>query len=362
MNFSMKYIAGAILIAASITMMNAGVATARETAPRKNDKLIYGVHFSSTLGQSSSKLYEITDKMCKLISEVTGIEITLNKYASPVEVADAFVKNEIDAAGLFGGQVIQIIDSGIDVLPYVTYSLDDNIKYAACLWDRKDSGINEVSDIYGKTLVGREYDLPFPYLSLRDNLYQKGIDDPLWNVFKAFIYVPSDNSGFMAVADGDADMKWSSEDSRIPLKLFMPQTQVKLSAKFCSDPVLSNMMLVINKNTVADETYKLLKSEIGAVKTRFEELAKTDNDFKMASQYMKMLKIDFAMADDDFMEYEKQLYERAKKKGWMREAEFVVGKMKDAQRGQPIEVKPDMEYCESKCGAKNATCIVECLK
>ena len=77
-----------------------------------------------------------------------------------------------------------------------------------------------------------------------------------------------------------------------------------------------------------------------------------------------MVKGKIIMADPDEYDVELELIDKAKKNGWLKEAQFIENTMKEAVIGKPVEIKPDYATCSEWCtGAEDEmACLDECME
>ncbi|HPI75646.1 MAG TPA: PhnD/SsuA/transferrin family substrate-binding protein, partial [bacterium] len=353
----MKRTALICIIAACAAL--AGVAASASDASPGYDYAM-GFHFSSVGGKSSSFYYEIATTVAELAVAETGFKVEIKRFPSNEAVTEAFKANKIDGGLLDNGAIMEIIESGGEVYPWATYVIGKDRKNKLCVWNRKKETLMSLADLEGKSLLWGATGY-FGYLEFRDHLASKGIDKPLWKVFKSFTVAPNPNTTFMMLAKGDGDIAWSGIEADSILKVFQPDVRSQLSYGFCTEAVHNRGMIAINPKTVKKEhlakATPILKESI----MKLDKHAKTHPQLRAPIEYTKMIKMKFIPASADEYAYELALYKKAKKLGWVDEAKYLSEQLQKASPGKPVTVKPDMKYCKKKCGAAGASCVMSCM-
>lgn len=317
------------------------------SAKGKNE-ITFGASFSSVGGISASELYELTDQALTMLMERKGLKVKLKKYFTGEEVTEAFLKGELDGAPLYPFNVAYILDNGGKVIPVASYSLNGEKFLKQCFWQSVSKKTTGLEDLKSSTLIRHDLSLG-PFLQIRELMYDHGIDEPVWKIFDKIIIAPSSNSAFMALVMGDADYYLTPCEMDKPLKIFMPQLVEKITHKLNSDKTYGHPMIVLNGNTVSDETFQLAKEAIKDFATHTSDYAKDNPTAKLVAQYMKIYGIKIVPADESLYKEEVALYQKAKKKGWLEETNFVLAKLAEAPPGTPLEIKMGFPECKKMC-------------
>lgn len=355
MKFYITMMLVAFVIISSVTRCN---------AEEKNKVFTLGLHFESTTGVSSSQIYDLVNTCMKVVTKDFGFVIKLKKYSSDREVMQAFLDNEIDVGWLHPSEIMNIIEGGGKIYPFGTYMIARRRKTAECLWHNKNNQIKDISDLYGKRLLVDQSELYF--IKLRELLYVNGIDKPLWDVFDMFITHPSSNSAFFAIAMGDADLYLKEDDFKEMLNLINPSLISNVKYGFCTEHEYGRYSLVFNKNTSdsidIEQFLEVLKNVLGDL----GEYAKKEPQLKAVKQYTQMVKMTLIPAEKDEFAAEIRLMKKAKEKGWLREARFIVEKISETDKGNQFKIKPDFATCKKWCAdysspEKRETCLNACM-
>lgn len=326
------------------------------------EEYVFGMHFESNAGMGSAQIFDIANAFFKVAAGEFGYQWSLRKYPSFDETSEAFLKGEIDAAFLWPSDVAQILEGGGAIYPWATFTFAGRRRAAYCLWQRVEDATDSLADIRGKTLLRHDYDY-FNIIELRDYLAGNGMDEPLWKTFGSIIIVPSMNSAFMALAMGKADYYWTSDDNDVLLKFIVPGLAGKVKHNFCTDRVFARGIVAFNRKTVAAaDREKYSKSLVDAI-NNFDRYAEKHPALKSVKQYMKAAKMQLAPAGENEYDYELKLYSRAEKNGWLKEAEYVIGKAKAAGPGKAADLAPDYSMCKEFCGGSGnlVRCVDDCM-
>lgn len=325
----------------------------------------FGAHISSVGGLSASELFELLQKMSDLMLSEYGMHVKPVKFSSEEEFFTAFLNNDIDIGSLFPASIAEVMEKGSGVYPLATYRLGKDDLISQCLWHAKDLKINSINDVKGKSLMRQDYD-PYPYVQLRDFLFTKGIDQPLWKTFKSFAVVPGSNSAFMAIAIKEGDFHWAPNELKVPLKLFLPNVLPQVQDDICSEEMYGRPIVVMNKATVSQKEFEEFKGMVKKFVSNLDKYAIKDPYFKMIVQYMKLGDVHIANGSLDLIKQDIALYNKAKKNGWLKEADFIVENLKKNPVGTHVEIKMDFKACKQSCAAlkdnKQIECIDECMK
>lgn len=335
------------------------------SAASKDRVFTFGVHISSVGGLSSAELFELIQKICDLMGSEYGVKVKPVKFSTEEEFVDAFVQNKIDVGSLFPAQIARAIDESKGVYPLATYRIGKTDRISQCLWRSKDLKMKSIEDVRGKTVIRQDLD-PYPYVQLRDYLYSKGIDQPLWKVFGGFITVPSSNSAFMAIAIGEGDFHWAPNELKVPMKMFLPNVMPNVLDDYCTAEKFGRPIVSMNKATVTEEEFNQFKSAMKQFVANLDKYAAADPYFKMLQQYMKLGDVHVVSGAMDMISEDVALYNKAKKNGWLKEADFLIDNLKNAPSGTKVEIKMDFKMCKASCADRKEdaqiTCIDDCIK
>lgn len=322
---------------------------------------VFGIHFDSVGGQSSSSLFDLVNMIMEIGSQETGLKIKLQKFPSHKAVAEAWVKNEIDGGLLHTGDAVWLVNSGARVLPWATFVVDKKGRAKECFWHRKSESIKTIADLSGKSLL---YSIPgeFGLILMRDNLMKMGVDKPLWDVFGSFVVVPSGNSALLALAMNEGDVLWNDSDHKEFLKIISPNLVNELTFDMCSENLYSRGFLGINPAKVKEEDVQKAFDLIDYYTKNANTLVKNHPEFQAMYSYAKLAKMKFVKARPDEFDYEIKLYKKAQEKGWTKEVALIEKTLKNAKSGEKVKVKPDMEYCKQGCGKGDSDCVLSCLE
>lgn len=334
-------------------------------AVEKKKELTLGLHFESTTGVSSSQIYDLVNSCMNVVTKDFGFAIRLNKYSSDREVMQAFLDDEIDVAWLHPNEIMNVIERGGEVDPFGTYTIAKRRKAAECLWHNKNIDVKDINNLYGKRLLVDQSELYF--IKLRELLFKNGIDKPLWDVFDVFITHPSSNSAFFAIAMGDADFYLKEDDFKEMLNLINPNLFTNLKYDFCSEHEYARYSLIINKKTTRNIDLEAYKKSLSDVLENLSEYAKKEVQLKAVKQYTQMIKMNLIQAEPDEYKAEIKLMKKAREKGWLREAEFMVEKISEGGVGNQFKIKPDYTVCKKWCADKptpeaRESCVNVCME
>lgn len=332
-----------------------------------NEKIIkFGVFFTSTGGQSSSQSLDFTNTLADAVAAEFGYKIEPKKYSSDADVKQAFLDNEIDAALLWSGHIVEIDKRGGRTFPWVTIEVDKKRTVSQCLWGNNSrSGNADILSIGGSNLLAHDNDVLLMVM-LREYLFTQGIDIPLWREFKTFTQMKNMNSAFMALAMGSNDYYWVSSDDTF-LKMLNPNLLNQVKPVFCTKPVYARSAVIFNRKTMSDASIKELREAFKKYYTNRKPVEDKYPNVKALYQYLKMAKIKMVLAKEDEFKVENALYEKAIKNGWLEEAKFIQKKWSAAPVGQPVEIKMDFKSCKAVCAPKASAgerevCIDACMK
>lgn len=322
----------------------------------------FGVFFNSSGGISAAQYYDFTLSMCKAVGKALDFECNLIKYSSYDEENAALVSGKIDLALITDNQIMDIFEKSAAVYPIALIKIKDQRKHKYCLWQSKQSTISDIQSVKGKTLVLTAENL-FNLTLLREYLAGKGIDKPLWKTFSAFTMVTTQNSAMMVVAAGKADFYFGSEDYVMYLKLLDSSLLGKLKHDLCTDYVVTRSAFVVNRKTVSELDAKRLKDGMAVLIGNLGSFTEKDKNLRPIVQLMKTIKATFVVAEKDEFAYESKLYQKAKKKGWLKEGRFIDETLREKPLGSPVSVKQTYKWCRSFCSDKKdvAKCIDACM-
>lgn len=324
-------------------------------------KIRSGIHLASAAGMSSSQGYDFIQNFIKAISTNYDIVLEVVRFSSAEEVQEAFIENEIDFALVYSEQYVEIVDAGGKPYPLGTYSINGAPRRALCLWQNKNEGSGDIKETVGKTVLLSSA-APQELLSIRELFYSKGVDKPLWKLFKGFTYSPQQNSAYYSLAMGDADYFFGTSDGKYILKLINPALEKKIGYKICTDSEYSRGSTIINLKTLDSEKVNKLRESFLSFVKNYDEISKKDPGMKGQSAYLKMMKAKYIPADKNQYQTEIALYEKSAKNGWRKEAEYV-SEILNKSPGQLVEIKPEFSYCKKLCSEKKSdiSCLDDCM-
>lgn len=332
------------------------------TADKKKDYVI-GIFFDNTVGGSSAQWLDMSNSLLRMGVEESGVPAQIQKFPTEDAALNAFLGGKIEGVRLWPQRMIMIQEKKIDVYPWVTYTIDRKRKTAFCFWNAKTAAIKDVSALVGKTIVRDEF-TPLDLIMMREFLAVRGLDKPLWKVFKSFVIVPGANSAFMCVAMGKADVTWDRYDWKPILKIMIPGAASKLSPGFCSDESYARWAIVFNRKLVDKDDIRKMRDVIGASNATLDSYAKKDPGIMQLLQFMKMAKAKVIPADDSEVDHELEVYRKAKTNGWLAETDVIISQMKKAGKGKPVSIRADYDFCRKTCkpGKDQLACIDACMK
>lgn len=323
----------------------------------------FGAFFTSAGGQSSSQAYDFVKALLKLTEDEYGYKTSIERYSSLDEVKDALMKGEIDGGLLWSTQLVEMNDNGYEFYPWGTYVIDKKRRASYCLWHRKNDPIKQVSEIKNAIFMSSDYSV-FNLIQLREYLYTKGIDKPLFSVFTQFKRVPSANSAYLALAMGEADFFWTNDDGDTFLKLLNAQVASQLDHRFCTEPIYARAVIALSKKKYTEAQFKEMSEALDHVMSNMTSYEKKYPSLKALNSYLRVAKMKFITAKRNELETEFNLYRKAKKNGWLQESEYIVKKWKEQPIGQAVEIRPDFEFCRITCESNKdkMVCIDRCME
>lgn len=332
--------------------------SASALAAAQRSEFVFGIHFESNGSLSSSQLTNLVEVVLQIALKGTGYTWRIERFSSDDELADAFLHNKIDAAHLFPDQIVLLLDRHGRIRPLASYTVAGKRKRAFCLWQAKSNAVSEPSQIIGKTFMS-DYWTQMNLIQIRDLLYSLGVDKPLWNVFSSFTKVPGQNSSYMAVAMGKADFLFDSTDFDTFIKLLNPNVAGKMTRRFCSEPDFARGTIVLNERTMPRKSIDDFTKALKAFEQNYDAITKSDPRFQSLRSFAKLAKMNFIPTDPDEFKTEAELYRNARKKGWIKEADYIIGVMKDAAPGKPVVIRPTYTMCRAECA--KATNLSQCV-
>ncbi len=357
-----RFVTGSVRTLILLSVIFAASFKANNCEADGSNEIVIGVNFSSSSGKSASDWNEMANSLLSMTMEETGVKAVFKKYENNAAILEAIKKGTIDGANLAVPQMVDLHKSGIQIYPWATYSIGKNRKSNYCFWHAKNAPIHNISDVVGKSIIKDTF-MPIDLLEIRELLFRNGIDKPLWQVFKSFTIVPNMNSAFMAVMVGKADIAWEGDDWKILLKILNPSISSNLTYEICLDHDYGRGMFFFNKKKISKETFDKLKEALGKVDKLIAVYAKKDTGVLQLKQYMSMAKVKIVSADENELDGELQIYNKAKTNGWLQEAEYVSNKVRSAPKGTAVSAKPDYEYCRKICSKETnvVKCVEKCL-
>jgi hypothetical protein len=290
-------------------------------------------------GLGPAQVYDMTQMALQLVEKETGTSWTMKKYQTSADAAGAFSNDEIHATIIEPKNIGYILKDKQRFLPWVTFNLGGQGKMRQCFFHLKGDKPKSIQELRGKSLLMPEY-YTLSLVELREQLYENGIDSPLWEVFSSFTIIPNSISSFMGVAMGKADLTWSSDEYIIGLKYVNSGVASKLTTSFCTAPVYSRRVIAFNADKVSQGEFKIYQDGMKSLLDSLPEIAKTDPKVKSTLQLLKSVKVELAPAAPDAFAYESALLDKAKKNGWIKEAEHIESIMSVAEPGKPVIIKP----------------------
>ncbi|MFC1474541.1 hypothetical protein ACFLQK_00715 [bacterium] len=329
--------------------------------PEEGPEYRLGIHLESAVGVSSSQGYDYVKALYDVMNEEYGYNMIMERFSSHREVQKALIDDRIDGGFLVPGHIVEIIDSGTEMIPVTTYVIGKKRRSAYCLWEKKTEALKDVSEVGGKTVIIRGLDV-LEFLQLREYMFANGTDVPLWDVFDTFTRVSGQNSAFIALAMGKADFYWEYEDAKFYIELVNSTVAAKIAGNLCTDNIYSRESTVMKMKPGKEEELKKFSADLKDFYVNIKKYAKDYTALQAPLSYMRMTKIRLIPARDDEFETELGLFRKAKENGWLEEARYIVKILKDSPLGQPVAVSPNLEYCKKKCDEGNNDCIVACLQ
>lgn len=333
------------------------------SAEEFNKVIRFGGFFTSAGGQSSSQSFDFTRAMLQLTNDEFGYKTSIERYSSLDEVKDALMKGEIDGGLLWSTQLVEMNDAGYEFYPWGTYMVGTKRKASYCLWHKKTDLIKKPEEIKNVVLMSADYSV-FNLIQLREYLYVNGIDKPLWSIFSGFTRLPNANSAYIALAMGEADFFWTNDDGDSFLKLINPSVATQIEHRFCTDAVYARASIVLSKKSYTQAQYKEMSDTLDYATKNISKYEGKYPTIKALHSYLKIAKMKFMLASPDELNTEIKLYQKAKKNGWLGEAEFIVKKWKEQPIGQAASIKPDFEYCRITCekSSEKMQCLDKCME
>lgn len=332
----------------------------------KNKKTDYqiGLHFESRGGVGSAQTLDFANSIINVAVKDYGYTVKIVNYPSDYAVMEAFVRNRIEGALIWSEMAADTIVRGAEFYPWASFTIGNKPKASACLWQLKSNPIKKPEDIIGKTYLSENY-APMKMVGLREILLSQGIDKPLWKVFKSFTKVPGNNSAFMAVAMGKADFTMEFDDNGYYLKVLSPGVGSKLRHTFCTEAVYSRGTILFNKKKVSRESFAGLSATLkDFLENKYEPYMKSKPEMQSLAAFLKMSTMKFVQATPDTFKAELALYNKAKARKWLDEAEFMNETMEKAPMGQSVEIKPTFVLCKNLCKSAGVKleCVDHCMK
>jgi ABC-type phosphate/phosphonate transport system substrate-binding protein len=333
----------------------------RIKAETKKREYLLGAHFSSSYGISATDQYDMANTVAK-ITGGEGFPTRIEKYSSSEEVVKAFLGNRIDGAYVGPNEVAEIIDNGGRIHPWINYTVNKKERSSLCFFYRKGSTIKEVADLHGLNIVQDTFWV-ISLIRMREYLAGMGIDRPLWQVFGSFTRSPNQNSSYMAVAMGKADITWDYQESVYNMRIMNPAVESKMDRRFCTEAVVSHDGIVLNENTLSPQVLDALDERLKTFLPSFSEYAKGNPAIEQLLTYWKMTKKKIVLASPDEYTPDLELYKKAKANGWQKEALYIYDVMSKATPGTPVKIKPSYSVCKGVCrnGKDEAKCVDACM-
>lgn len=318
-------------------LLIAASAPSQAAAPAKKE-YVFGMHFGN-LGFGAAQILDLAEKAMAIVEKDTGTSWTLKKYPSAESALDAFMKGESHATFFWPNNIDVFIKSKVKYYPWAGYTTANQEKAGECIWHAKGMKINSAKDLVGKSLV-QSYYSPIVTLKLREYLADNGVDQPLWNVFSSFMLVNNTITGFMAVSMGKVDVTWRPDEYKYFWKMINPTLGSRLTASLCTKPIYERGMLVLNADKVSPKEFKFYSDSLKQLLIDLPEMAKKDPANRSAVQMLQQAKMQLVAIEPPAFKAETALYEKAKKKGWLKEAEYINKVMSAAEPGKPVVIKP----------------------
>lgn len=347
-----------ILLATALIIFTTILCGGAEAADADKE-LRLGIFIASGAGVSSSQGFGQINSFLENLSEAYDFKFSIHKYSSTHEVADAFIKDEVDVAYLYPDTIVDILDHGKKVFYIGSYSVNKEKKRKVCLWQNKKTAVSDVSRAKKKRLLLYELS-PLLLAAVKEILVKKGETGYLWQYFDSITLVAGQNSGYMALAMEDGDFLLDNSDGGHMMDVMQPGFSGKLSDAICTEKLFGRGTSIMNKSTVDEETTKKFQKAFihfsSGKNSSSQEFAKSQS----LLSFMKLAKIKFMPLEENPFAHEVALHKKAKDKGWYREIDFLIKKMEEAPKGKPVIIKPDIDACAALCD-NDFTCIDACM-
>lgn len=355
----MKRICFAMCVLVIASLLNSERSAAED---QKKFQIRFGIHYSTAGSLGSSQQKEFGDILIN-ISRAEGIYVVAKQYSSDDDVAKAFMAGEIDVALIAPENMSEVWDKGYAYYPWGTYTVNNKPRRTYCMWHLKSAKAQSAQDFIGATLIDENASL-IDYLRLRDYLHSKGIDKPVWKVFKTIIRSPNQNSAFVALSMGKGDFFWDSDDWDSLLKVINSGMASKLRHTICGEKEYDRTNVIISKKTVSKENYEAMRDALQKYSgKKMDEYLKTDPKMEAFRKMLKMAKIRFVLSPREIYKTEKDLHELSKTNGWLAEAKFYSAQLEKVPMGSSTTVKSEYSFCKSSCEKSKTKdkCVEQCM-
>lgn len=325
--------------------------------------LSLGVSLESSAGRSSSQSFQILDATMSVLNKEYGISARIEKYSSFQETAKKFKDGEVDSALLWPDQIVELKDFSSDVDLILTYSINGQAAARGCFWTKKGTGYKTIEDLKGKKLAAVEFNA-YQLSLIKSHLLKNGIETPLWKFFDSFTRVPGQNSAFMAIAMGDADILWAYDDYETILKSISPNLATQVTPAICSETLLPRAVVLINRKRVSEKEVKRIRDAIGLFLKNMTAMSKKYPEFKAVISYMKIASYKPVIPNKDLYKKQVNFFKDAEKQVWFDEINMITAAASGSQPGKPLKVTPSYDYCVSVCKNEKSSpdCLFKCME
>lgn len=171
-----------------------------------------------------------------------GVNVSLRLLPSYRELLEALKTGEV-TAGFFGSLIFAITKSQIPITPIARPEKNGVSNYRGLIFARKDSGINSVSDMEGKTLALVDKATTAGYLYPILYFKKHGINN-INRFFKKVVFAGSHDFAILKVYNGEADVGAAKD-----LVFYKMDSSIQGALKIISmSPPVPENALAFNKN------------------------------------------------------------------------------------------------------------------
>ncbi|MCX7794552.1 MAG: phosphate/phosphite/phosphonate ABC transporter substrate-binding protein [Thermodesulfovibrionales bacterium] len=168
----------------------------------------------------------------------------LSRYG---DIIDRFVTRNLDGA-FFGAFTAVLAMEKLGVEPVARpVNLDGTSSAEGYIFVRKDSGINNVKDMRGKTIAFVDRATATGYIFALAYLREHGIENPL-DYFKEYYFTGSHDSALLSVLDGRADIGVAKNKI--------------IKERIKKDPLIENEILIIARSSALPDVTLCLSKKL----------------------------------------------------------------------------------------------------